>query len=650
MQRLTPDDPESRSADLVADNLDRLRELFPDAFTEGKVDFDALRQLVGDAVDDGEEKYGLNWHGKRRARRLALSPSAGTLRPCPDESVDWDTTQNLMIEGDNLEVLKLLQKSYAGKVKLIYIDPPYNTGKDFVYPDDYKDSLENYLQLTGQVDGNGQKLSSNSEVSGRFHTDWLNMMYPRLRIARNLLRADGIIMISIDDHEVNTVKTLASEIFGDENFVAILIWDKQHSQQQGMFKRYHEYVLVYARDANATGPISGGEGIIDAGALKKVSRGNPASDFTFPPGIRFEASDGTEFIGTFGDTEEVVVVSGRLTCKNGKTAEQVTLRAGWTQKNQMESYFRGNDTYDTRGQRILEFYFNSTGKLKCRKERTRITPPSLLPNYGMVSQQTGDLAKLLGANVFSNPKPIDMMKDFISWFCGDDDLTLDFFAGSGTIGHAAMLQSAEIEGSIRYMLVQFPEPFDLGNQDNQAAISFCNQLSKPLNIAELTKERLRRASQAVKDAYPDYEGDLGFRVFKLDSSNVKAWDPDRDDLEQSLDDYADHIMEGRSEQDLLYELLLKRGLDLCAPIETRQIADKAVSAVSGGVLLACLAEAIAAEEVEGLALGVADWLKELGGAGDSAVVFRDNAFRDDVAKTNCAEILRQHGVKDVRSI
>src|SRR5208283_2136879 len=215
MKTITLHDPESKSADVVGANIEQLKSLFPEAFTEGKIDFEVLKQLLGGTVDEREEKYGLNWHGKRRARQIALTPSTGTLRPCPEESVDWDTTQNLMIEGDNLEVLKLLQKSYAGKVKLIYIDPPYNTGKDFVYPDDFQDNIKNYLELTGQVEG-GRKISSNTEASGRFHTDWLNMMYPRLKLARNLLREDGIIAISIDDAEIANLRELLSEIFGME--------------------------------------------------------------------------------------------------------------------------------------------------------------------------------------------------------------------------------------------------------------------------------------------------------------------------------------------------------------------------------------------------------------------------------------------------
>ena len=227
MKKLTANDPETQSADVIAENIEYLKALFPEAFTEGKIDFEVLKQLLGCAVDEREEKYGLNWHGKRQARQLALTPSTGTLRPCPEESVDWDTTQNLMIEGDNLEVLKLLQKSYAGKVKLIYIDPPYNTGKDFVYPDDYRDNIKNYLKLTGQIDGENRDLSSNTEASGRFHTDWMNMMYPRLKLARNLLRKDGVVCISIDDCERDNLRKVCDEIFGEDNFVESIVWKKR---------------------------------------------------------------------------------------------------------------------------------------------------------------------------------------------------------------------------------------------------------------------------------------------------------------------------------------------------------------------------------------------------------------------------------------
>ena len=249
MKKIIASDPEARSADVVAQNVERLKALFPEAFSEGKIDFDVLKQLLGDEVDERGEKYGLDWHGKRQARQLALTPSTGTLRPCPEESLDWDTTQNLMIEGDNLEVLKLLQKSYAGKVKLIYIDPPYNTGKDFIYPDNYRDSIQNYLKLTGQIDGDNRKLSSNTEASGRFHTDWLNMMYPRLKSARNLLLDEGVIAVSIDDNEFSNVRHLLDEVFGGENLIGEVCASLNPKGRQlgQFFATSHEYLILYAK-------------------------------------------------------------------------------------------------------------------------------------------------------------------------------------------------------------------------------------------------------------------------------------------------------------------------------------------------------------------------------------------------------------------
>ena len=256
MKKITINDPESKSADLIASNLEQLKELFPEAFTEGKIDFDVLKELLGGAVDEraGEIRPELAWQAP--ARQIALTPSTGTLRPCPEESVDWDTTQNLMIEGDNLEVLKLLQKSYAGKVKLIYIDPPYNTGKEFVYPDNFQDNIKNYLELTGQVEGDGRKISTNTEASGRFHTDWLNMMYPRLKLARSLLMDNGVIFVSISDHEVHNLRALMNEIFGEENFIATVIWQKVYSPKNSArhFSEDHDYVVVYAQNGEAWTP------------------------------------------------------------------------------------------------------------------------------------------------------------------------------------------------------------------------------------------------------------------------------------------------------------------------------------------------------------------------------------------------------------
>jgi len=254
MDKMTEQDGASK--DVIGENIQALKIIFPEAFTEGKVDFDTLRQLLGDAVDENEEKYGFNWFGKKRARQIALTPSTGTLRPCPEESVDWDTTQNLFIEGDNLEVLKLLQKSYANKVKMIYIDPPYNTGKEFIYPDKYQDNLDTYLRYTGQKGDEGFKTSSNTESSGRYHTNWLNMMYPRLKLARNLLKDDGVIFISIDDNEVGSLRKICDEVFGEENFITTVIWQRVYSPKNSAkyFSEDHDYILVFAKNAEVWRP------------------------------------------------------------------------------------------------------------------------------------------------------------------------------------------------------------------------------------------------------------------------------------------------------------------------------------------------------------------------------------------------------------
>ncbi len=647
MTPITADDPEAKSADVVAGNMEKLKALFPEAMSEDGVNVDVLNQLIGRTVTDADEKYGLNWHGKRKVRQLALTPSTGTLRPCPEESVDWDATQNVFIEGDNLEVLKLLQKSYANKVKMIYIDPPYNQDADVVYQDDFTDNIRNYQILTGQIESDGRSLTSARDSSGRYHTNWLNMLYPRLKLARNLLREDGVILCSIDDGEVHHLKTIMAEVFGEENFLAILIWNKQHSQQQGLFKRYHEYIVAFAKRAELLDNIGGGEGEINAGAMKKISRGNPASDYTFPAGVRFDAADGLELTGTYGDTETVTVVEGRLICENGKTAEEVTLRAGWTQRNQMDSWFAGEETYDTKGQKVLEFYFNGAGKLKCRKERTKITPPSILPEYGMVSSQTGYVAELMGASVFPTPKPVAMLSDFLKWFVEEGDLAMDFFAGSGTTGEAVFRSHVGGTGG-RFILVQLPEPLDPAVPDQKVAAEYCEAMQRPRNIAELTKERLRRAGKKVREENPLFEGDVGFRAYKLDTSNIRAWNPDPDDLEGTLHAHTEHLASGRSETDVLYELLLKLGLDLAVPIETREVEGKDVHAVGAGTLFACLAESISRDDVEALAQAIIDWHKELAPEGETTIVFRDSGFADDVAKSNLAAILVQAGFDDTR--
>ena len=419
----------------------------------------------------------------------------------------------------------------------------------------------------------------------RTHSGWLSFMYPRLLLAKDLLRDDGVIFISIDDNEQAQLKLLCDEVFGQENFVCTLIWNKQHSQQQGLFKKYHEYVFLYAKDIEAHANISGGEGLIDAGAMKKISKANPASNFSFPAGVRFGAPDGTQLTGTFGDSEKVTVINGRLLAKNGKTAEPVTLSAGWTQRKQMERFFAGEDVFDSKHQKVIEFYFSPTGKIKCVKERSKVTPSTILAPYGMVSEQSSYLASLLGANAFDTPKPVQMIRDFADWLSGTDDICLDFFAGSGTTAEAVMRLNAEDGGNRKFILVQIPQPIDPKTQ-TEAHRFVTETLKKPkATIFEITAERLRRAGAKIEAEQaerasaagsllpPEHASvDTGFRVFEL------VDDPDALILQKPLQhaSQADVLAlqaaiatpQPAQLPRILYNLLLAEGLALTTALRT----------------------------------------------------------------------------------
>jgi adenine-specific DNA-methyltransferase len=631
MKPLTAQDAETKSPDLGAENIEQLKALFPEAVTEGKLDFDVLKQLLGGTVDDREEKYGLNWHGKRRARKLALMPSAGTLRPCPEDSVDWGTTQNLMIEGDNLEVLKLLQKSYAGKVKLIYIDPPYNTGKDFVYPDNFRDNIKNYLELTGQVES-GRKISSNTEASGRFHTDWLNMMHPRLRVSRNLLSQDGALFVSCDDGEVANLRLALDDLFGAENFVAQFVWkSRQFTDARAVtnVSTDHEYILAYAKDAGF--------------AVRGIGRDetkftNPDDDPRGPWMSRSLLGLATRDQRPNLHYDIVEPETGRRFPPNPST--------GWRYSPEKMAQLVADE--------CILFPDKDDGRPREKKFRKDMKADfiafrSIIDNI-FTADGTQEIRSLFGAEAFSFPKPTELIRQMVEQVAGTGDIVMDFFAGSGTTGHAVMAQNATDGGCRRYILVQLPEPLDPDNNDQKVAADYCDKLGTPRTIAELTKERLRRAGKKVREENPMFAGDLGFRVFKLASSNIRAWDPDRDNLPKTLEESVEHLKTDRTEADILFELLLKLGLDLTVPIEEETIAGKAVYSIGAGTLLVCLAAKIASDEVEALAQGIAAWHKAQAPAGESQVVFRDSAFADDVAKTNLTAILSQHGLDNVRSL
>ncbi|QNI84826.1 putative Type III restriction enzyme/ Mod subunit (methylase) [Synechococcus sp. PROS-7-1] len=626
------------SPDLAATNLERLKALFPELVTEGPegtaVNVDVLKALVGDkTVSDADEKYGLNWHGKRQARQLALKPSTGTLRPCPEESVDWETTQNLMIEGDNLEVLKLLQKSYAGKVKLIYIDPPYNTGIDFVYPDDFRDSIKNYLELTGQT-GSGRALTSNADASGRFHTDWLNMMYPRLVLARNLLRDDGLIFISIDDGEAGHLRTLTNEVFGPENFVGNAVWQKAYTANMtaAHISNTHDHILIYAKDSTRASM-----GKVDRSEEQKSKFANPDNDPRGP----WKAENLSA--GKFYSAGQYEI--------EGPTGLKFSPPQGryWRcNEDQYEAWLADNR---------ITFGKSGQGRPMLKKFLAE-APDGLTPStwwrhedFGSNKEASIELKALFdGEACFQTPKPVKLLRKICNLATESNSIVLDFFAGSGTTAHAVLEANAEDGGSRRYILVQLPERLDPSDKNQKFAADTCKKIGIKPNLAELTKERLRRAAVKIKDNYSLSIADFGFRSFMLDTSNIHAWEPDLKNLDQSILDYTNNIKEGRTEEDILYELLLKLGLDLCVPIEQKEIAGKAVHSIGGGVLMACLAQEINRENVEPLAQGFITWHQALAPAGDTTCVFRDSAFTDDVAKTNLTAILNQHGITTVRSL
>jgi len=636
--------PEAQSANLVDGNLAQLKAMFPEAFTEGRVDFEVLKQLLGAAVDEREEKYGLNWHGKRRARQLALTPSTGTLRPCPEESVDWDTTQNLMIEGDNLEVLKLLQRSYANKVKLIYIDPPYNTGKDFVYPDKFQDSIQNYLQLTGQVEG-GEKISSNTESSGRFHTDWLNMMYPRLKLARSLLRTDGAIFISIDDREKTSLMAVMQEVFGDENFVGTFVWKRRTGAMDSVnnVSTDHEYVVCFSRSAvslngevrtfeNYSNPDDDARGPWIADNL---SAAKPGGDTFYPIS---DPKTGHEYLPPKGRywpysraTMEQKIAEGRIIFPKTSAGSPLLKRF----QNEAKSLVQPISTW-----------VSPLADKSIQNEERQVW------KVGHTSEGTKLIKDLFGEKIFNYAKPLSLLDTLIAQGTSSDgdDIVLDFFAGSATTGHAAMARNAADSGNRRFIMVQLPEPLSSDVDEQKDAANYCDTIGKPRSIAELSKERLRRAGRMVRDNSPLFHGDLGFRVFKLDRSNIAAWDASHENIDQTLLDRIQNIVSGRSEMDLLYEISLKLGLDLCTPIEKQTIAHKEVYCVGAGVLFLCLSKEVRSAEVESLGLGIASWSNSLSSAGSTTCVFRDDAFEDDITKTNLAAILVQHGIFNIRSV
>lgn len=442
------------SLDFTTQNIEKIGNLFPNCITEtvdenGKpkkaINFELLRQMLSEDVIDGDEAYEFTWVGKKAAIVEANKPIRKTLRPCMEESKDWDTTENLYIEGDNLEVLKLLQESYLGKVKMIYIDPPYNTGHDFIYPDSYIMNNEEYNDGSGYFDedGNINYARENGETVGKYHSDWCSMIYSRLMLSRNLLCDDGIVFVSIDDHEYDNLIKICNEIWGSDNFIANLIWDLGTGTTAGHFTRGHEYIVCFAKNKKKLPNFrnfNNDERIVH-GALKKISKKNPAVEITFPAGFEFEGVDAI-FTGEIGDSEKEYILSDEMRFKNGKLVKSTTLKAGFAMKNQVEDFIAGKDVYDTKGQRVIRFYFNNKGILFYEKEKTIINPRTVFSNIASTKNGTTELETLFGTKYFDFPKPKELIKLFTQLATSSNSIILDFFSGSATTAHATMQLNA----------------------------------------------------------------------------------------------------------------------------------------------------------------------------------------------------------------
>jgi adenine-specific DNA-methyltransferase len=625
---------DGKSLNITDEKINDLKKILPEAFTEGKIDWEKLKAALGEDIEFRNERYVLNWAGKSDAFRVLQAPTTATLIPCKEESVNFDDTGNIFVEGENLEVLKILQKSYFGKIKMIDIDPPYNTGNDnFIYPDKFSETKEEYLERIGDKDETGYMtreglFRKNSKDSGHYHSNWLSMMYPRLFLARNLLREDGVIFVSIDDNEVHNLRLLMNEVFGEENFLAQVVWDLKTGRQAGHFTKSHEYIIVYARDKEALENFDAIEtGNIVHGALKKISKANPASEITFPAGINFEGNDAV-FRGELGGSEKQYIISEEMIFKNGKLHKPVVLKAGWAMKNQVINWLEGNETYDSKGQKVVRFYFNSQGILFYEKERGKYNPKTVWSGLATTKQGTDCLRDLMGVeNLIEFPKPINLIKHIVNFVTkgAEDSIILDFFSGSSPISHAVLELNKQDNGTRKFICVQLPEKCDKKSEAYKAGYK---------TIAEIGKERIRRVIKKIKEEEESKQldlfskdkpkQDLGFKVFKLQKSNFKIWRPkvkNKEELFEQLTFHTNPVDENAKVENILYELLLKSGIPLTVKIEDK-----------GGYYLVNNGEiALMLEKVD------EEIIKAITAERPGKVIALDRLFKDnDQLKTNTA--------------
>ena len=606
---------DNQTVDGAQMNLDALYQICPSCFTEAQgddgevkhvVDWNKLRALLGDnATEDAPEVYDFTWVGKRAAQREAMAPIRKTLRPCPEESVNWDTTQNLYIEGDNLEVLKLLQNSYMGKVKMIYIDPPYNTGNDFVYHDDFAQSADEYDEHN--LDDEGNRYRKNTDSNGRFHSDWCSMIYTRLMVARSLLTEDGVIFISIDDSEQRNLKNICDEVYGERNFLAQVVWERAYApiNLKKHFSTSHDYILVYAKSVDS---------LVCNGLPRSANQNNDYKNLDNDPRGPWKAGN-----PSVGPAVEKNIYE--ITSPSGKVFLPPSGRSWLYSKERFQEMLDDN-----------RIYWGKEGnscwapKMFLSEVKQGVTPMTIwkYTEVGHSQDATKALKALFdGHDYFDYPKSVELIKRCVLLYSSQDSLILDFFSGSATTAHAVMQLNAEDGGKRKFIMVQLPEETAEDSEAYKAGYK---------NICEIGKERIRRAGNKIKEEHPEAKDlDIGFRVFKCDDSNYKdvAFAP-KDYTQESLDLFVDNIKEDRTDLDLLFDCMLRWGVTLDLPMTKKKVGGCTIHNVNEGALVACF-DGVVTE-------AVIDAIAEMYPA---KVVFRDSSFEEAAQKMNIFELFKQ---------
>ncbi|HMH32146.1 MAG TPA: site-specific DNA-methyltransferase [Puia sp.] len=673
------------SMDLKEAQIEKLKELFPEAFTEGnKIDWEKLKLTLGENVEVGKERFGMNWPGKADCFKTIQQPSIATLVPVREESIDFDQTQNLFIEGDNLEVLKLLQKSYLGKIKIIYIDPPYNTGKDFIYPDNYAENLSTYLEYTGQVDSEGRKFSINTETDGRFHSKWMNMMYPRLFLAKNLLREDGVIFISIDNNEVQNLKAICNEVFGEENFIECITWNKRVPKNDKGIGNIHEYILLYVKDKNYKHefkmPKEGMEEIEEV-LIKIKNKKIPIKEAEAEISKLFNKKGYDRGITLYNSLDENYRLWGKInmswpnaetygpryTVYHPETGKEVKIPdRGWRWKQ---------ETFDDAAKIVNGKYTDikqlHDGSFVCGRiwfDSNENTQPSSI-NYldeldslllrsilSLKSDGGIEVENIFeGKNYFSYPKPTTLLRLLLGSVkqTEKNEIILDFFAGSSTTAEAVLQLNAQDLGNHSFISVQLPEPTEPDSEAYKSGYK---------TLAEVSKERVRRAIKKIinekgqvstsskgtlfdnTDNTKERKLDLGFKTFNLQKSNFKAWDTSisksETAVQSALDLHVSHVSVEAKEEAILYEILLKSGFTLSTDIKKLTIENSSVFSIEGGELLICLERSLNRELIKAIAE------KE-----PTRVICLDEGFQNnDQLKTNAVQIMKSKNVLNFRTV